>query len=119
MKHVFFRLKIFLSTYLDILGVVLVVGGSFYLGFHKTEINGLPIGWFSTIDVAFSMMVTRLVTKRKNTGNLIGLGTAINSAFVDYYLGNEAAILTYLSFLGSRYILCLLEKASRQNTTKD
>ena len=103
MKHVFFRLKNFLeSTYLDILGVVLVVGGSFYLGFHKTEVNGLPIGWFSTIGVGFSMMVTRLVTKRKNIGNLIGLGTAINSAFVDYYLGNEAAILTYpISFLGA------------------
>ena len=103
MKHVFFRLKNFLeSTYLDILGVVLVVGGSFYLGFHKTEVNGLTIGWFSTIGVGFSMMVTRLVTKRKNIGNLIGLGTAINSAFVDYYLGNEAAILTYtISFLGA------------------
>ncbi|MDC1022316.1 nicotinamide mononucleotide transporter [Schleiferiaceae bacterium] len=103
MKQVFLRLKNFLeSTYLDIIGVTLVVGGSFYLGFHKTEVNGLPIGWFSTIGVGFSMVVTRMVTKRKNIGNLIGLGTAINSAFVDYSLGNDAAILTYpISFLGA------------------
>jgi nicotinamide riboside transporter PnuC len=47
-------------------------------------------------------MVTRLVTKRNNIGNLIGLLTAVNSAFVDYYLGNDAALLTYpISFLGA------------------
>jgi len=97
------ELKSFLeSTLLDLFGVVLVVGVSIALGFHKTVINGLPIGWFSTVGAAGSMMVTRLVTKRNNIGNLIGLVTAINAAMVDYYLGNEAAILTYpISFLGA------------------
>ena len=90
------------STALDIIGVLLVVGVSIALGFHNTVVNGLPIGWFSTIGAGVSMMVTRLVTKRNNIGNLIGLVTAINSAVVDYYLGNEAAILTYpISFLGA------------------
>ncbi|MGB2412241.1 MAG: hypothetical protein ACPH9Q_00795 [Schleiferiaceae bacterium] len=84
------------STALDIIGVLLVVGVSIALGFHNTVVNGLPIGWLSTIGAGVSMMVTRLVTKRNNIGNLIGLATAINSAVVDYYLGNEAAILTYL-----------------------
>lgn len=97
------RLKDFLeSTFLDVLGVSLVIGVSIALGFHNTVVNGLPIGWFSTIGAGVSMMVTRLVTKRNNIGNLIGLLTAVNSAVVDYYLGNEAAILTYpISFLGA------------------
>lgn len=97
------RLKNFLeSTFLDVLGVALVIGVSIALGFHNTVVNGLPIGWFSTIGAGVSMMVTRLVTKRNNIGNLIGLLTAVNSAVVDYYLGNEAAILTYpISFLGA------------------
>lgn len=97
------RLKNFLeSTFLDVLGVALVIGVSVALGFHNTVVNGLPIGWFSTIGAGVSMMVTRLVTKRNNIGNLIGLLTAVNSAVVDYYLGNEAAILTYpISFLGA------------------
>ena len=97
------RLKNFLeSTFLDVLGVSLVIGVSVALGFHNTVVNGLPIGWFSTIGAGVSMMVTRLVTKRNNIGNLIGLLTAVNSAVVDYYLGNEAAILTYpISFLGA------------------
>lgn len=97
------RLKNFLeSIYMDIFGVALVIGVSIALGFHTTEVDGLPIGIFSTVGAGVSMMVTRLVTKRNNIGNLIGLTTAVNSAFVDYYLGNEAAILTYpISFLGA------------------
>jgi nicotinamide riboside transporter PnuC len=97
------RLKNLLeSTFLDVLGVALVIGVSVALGFHNTVVNGLPIGWFSTVGAGVSMMVTRLVTKRNNIGNLIGLLTAVNSAVVDYYLGNEAAILTYpISFLGA------------------
>lgn len=87
---------------MDFVGVALVIGVSIVLGFHKTVVNGLPIGIFSTVGAGVSMMATRLVTKRNNIGNLIGLTTAVNSAFVDYYLGNEAAILTYpISFLGA------------------
>ena len=47
------------------------------------------------------MLATRLVTKRNNIGNLIGIMATINSALVDYYLGNQAAFLTYpVSFFG-------------------
>ncbi len=97
------RIQKFLeSTALDVIGVLLVVGLSIVLGFHNTVVNGLPIGWFSTIGAGVSMMVTRLITKRNNIGNLIGLATAVNSAVVDFYLGNEAAILTYpISFIGA------------------
>ena len=77
------------SKWMDAIGVLLVLVISFALGFHKTVRQDLPIGIFSTFGAAASMMVTRLVTKRNNIGNLIGLLTAINSAFVDYYLGND------------------------------
>ena len=87
---------------MDALGVLLVLLISFALGFHKTVRQDIPIGIFSTFGAAGSMMVTRLVTKRNNIGNLIGLLTAVNSAFVDYYLGNDAAFLTYpISFIGA------------------
>jgi len=87
---------------MDLLGVALVISVSISLGFHLTVSQGIHIGYFSTIGAAGSMMVTRLVTKRNNFGNLLGLFTAVNSAFVDYYLGNEAAFLTYpISFLGA------------------
>jgi len=90
------------SKWMDLLGVALVIGVSVALGFHKTVRAGLPIGIFSTVGAAGSMMVTRLVTKRNNIGNLIGLVTSVNSAFVDYFLGNEAAFLTYpVSFAGA------------------
>lgn len=90
------------SKWMDLVGVALVVGVSIAMGFHKTVVNGLPIGIFSTVGAAASMMVTRWVTKRNNIGNALGLLTAVNSAVVDYYLGNEAAFLTYpVSFLGA------------------
>ncbi|MDP4876742.1 MAG: nicotinamide mononucleotide transporter family protein, partial [Schleiferiaceae bacterium] len=90
------------SKWMDAFGVLLVLVISFALGFHKTVRQDLPIGIFSTFGAAGSMMVTRLVTKRNNIGNLIGLLTAVNSAFVDYFLGNDAAFLTYpISFLGA------------------
>lgn len=87
---------------MDLIGVSLVLTVSFVLGFHKTVVDGLPIGVFSTAGAAASMMATRWVTKRNNIGNAVGLLTSINSAVVDYYLGNEAAFLTYpVSFLGA------------------
>ena len=75
------------STALDILGVGIVISVSLALGFHKTVINGLPIGIMSVAGAGFSMLATRLVTKRNNIGNLIGVMATINSALVDYYLG--------------------------------
>jgi len=99
------------SKWLDLVGVVLILAVSLSLGFHKTIAEhakflfwtiDIPIGIFSTVGAVGSMMVTRWVTKRNNIGNAVGLLTAINSGFVDYYLGNEAAYLTYpISFIGA------------------
>ena len=90
------------SVWIDVLGVVVVVAASVGLGYHETVINGWPIGWFSTVGVAVSMMATRLVTRRNNLGNAIGLAATVNSAFVDYALGNKAAFLTYpVTFIGN------------------
>lgn len=90
------------SKWMDLVGVAIVLGVSFASGFHKTVVSGLPIGIFSTLGAGASMMVTRWVTKRNNIGNAVGLLTAINSGVVDYYLGNEAAFLTYpVSFIGA------------------
>ena len=89
------------SSGLDVLGVAIVISVSLTLGFHKTVIDELPIGLMSVVGATFSMLATRLVTKRNNIGNLIGIAATINSAIVDYYLGNQAAFLTYpISFFG-------------------
>ncbi len=90
------------SLTLDVVGVVIVVGASMAMGYHLTVIDGIPIGILSTVGAAFSMMATRLVTKRNNWGNLIGVLTTVNTTIVDYYLGNQAALLTYpVSFFGN------------------
>jgi len=90
------------SVWLDVVGVGVVVASSIGLGYHETVINGWPIGWFSTVGVAVSMLATRFVTRRNNVGNAIGLAATVNSAFVDYALGNKAAFLTYpITFLGN------------------
>ncbi len=98
------------SQYLDIIGLAIVLAGSMYLGYHKTIIPihsfGLsfefPLGVFSIFNVGFSMISTRLITKKNNFGNFIGtLNTAL-SGTIDYLLGNAAAILTYpISFIGN------------------
>ncbi len=94
--------KITESKWMDVLGVVTVVAASVALGFHKTVVAGLPIGILSTVGAAVSMMGTRWATKRKNWGNAVGVVTSVNSAIVDYFLGNKAAFLTYpVSMVGN------------------
>jgi len=98
------------SQYLDSIGLFIVLVGSLYLEYHKTKIPihlfgsnfDFPLGIFSIINVGFSMISTRLVTKKNNFGNFIGtLNTAL-SGTIDYLLGNAAAILTYpISFIGN------------------
>ena len=98
------------SQYLDIIGLVIVLVGSITLGYHKTEIpihiNSItytfPLGIFSIVNVGFSMVSTRLVTKKNNVGNFIGTLNTVLSGAIDYLLGNAAAILTYpISFVGN------------------
>ena len=98
------------SQYLDVVGLAIVLVGSVYLGYHKTVIPiklldskfNFPLGIFSIINVGFSMISTRMVTKKNNFGNFIGaLNTAL-SGTIDYLLGNAAAILTYpISAIGN------------------
>lgn len=107
------------SQYLDVIGLVIVLFGSVYLGYHKTIIPihlfdsnfAFPLGVFSIINVGFSMISTRLVTKKNNIGNLIGtLNTALSGA-IDYLLGNTAAILTYpISFIGNYFAFRIWKK---------
>ena len=98
------------STYLDVIGLVIVIIGSITLGYHKTAIPltlfktkyVFPLGIFSIINVGFSMISTRLVTKKNNIGNYIGTFNTALSGTIDYLLGNVAAVLTYpISFIGN------------------
>lgn len=101
------------SKYLDIIGIFIVLGGSLFLGFHETRksftilgcvIREYPLGIQSVLGVTMSMMATRLVTRRNNTGNFISLFTTVNACIIDYLFGNKAAILTYpISFIGNYY----------------
>jgi nicotinamide riboside transporter PnuC len=94
--------KITESKWMDVVGVATVLTASIALGFHKTVVAGLPIGILSTVGAAVSMMGTRWATKRKNWGNAVGVITSVNSAIVDYFLGNKAAFLTYpVSLIGN------------------
>jgi len=90
------------SKWMDVVGVTTVLAASIALGLHKTVVAGLPIGILSTVGAAVSMMGTRWATKRKNWGNAVGVVTSVNSAIVDYFLGNKAASLTYpVSMIGN------------------
>lgn len=98
------------SKYLDVIGVILVIGVSIYLGYYKTtyEFNFsgkhyvFYLGYVSIVNTCLSMMGTRLVTKKNNFGNLIATCNTAISGTIDYLLGNVGAILTYpISFIGN------------------
>lgn len=98
------------SLYLDIIGVILVISVSYYLGYHNTKIYFkwhdlsyyFPLGVFSIINTSFSMIGTRLVTKKNNLGNFIFIFNTFLSGLIDYLLGNIAAIITYpVSVIGN------------------
>lgn len=113
--------KVTNSQYLDVVGVALVVTVSIYLGYYKTtynfSFNGKSyvffLGYFSILNTCFSMMATRLVTKKNNFGNLIGTCNTVLSGTIDFLLGNVGAILTYpVSFVGN-YIAFRIWKKKR------
>ena len=100
------------SLYLDIIGVILVVSISISLGYHNTKINFnwqnvayyFPLGIFSILNTSFSMIGTRLVTKKNNIGNFIFIFNTFLSGLIDYLLGNIAAVLTYpVSVVGNYF----------------
>jgi general stress protein CsbA len=109
------------STYLDFIGLAIVIAASLTLGYHKTEINftfqGTKyiffLGYVSIVNTGFSMMGNRLVTKKNNFGNLITTCNTFLSGSIDYLLGNVGAILTYpVSFIGN-YLVFKAWKKSR------
>ncbi|MFN7100243.1 MAG: nicotinamide mononucleotide transporter family protein [Flavobacterium sp.] len=112
------------SKYLDIIGVVLVVGVSVYLEYYKTtydfsfdgENYSFYLGYFSILNTCLSMMATRLVTKKNNIGNLISTCNTLLSGSIDYLLGNIGAILTYpVSFFGNYFAFRIWKKKQYLN----
>lgn len=98
------------SKYLDVIGVILVVSVSIILKYYNTtyefNFNGKHytffLGYVSIVNTCFSMLGTRLVTKKNNFGNLIATCNTMISGTVDYLMGNIGAILTYpVSFIGN------------------
>lgn len=98
------------STYLDIIGLAVVLATSLVLGYHNTEIEFtfqgkkyvFLLGYVSIVNTGFSMMGNRLVTKKNNFGNLITTCNTFLSGSIDYLLGNAGAILTYpVTFIGN------------------
>jgi general stress protein CsbA len=112
--------KITNSTYLDFVGLAIVIAASLTLGYHKTEINftfqGTKyiffLGYVSIVNTGFSMMGNRLVTKKNNFGNLITTCNTFLSGSIDYLLGNAGAILTYpVSFIGNYLVFKAWKKS--------
>lgn len=98
------------STYLDIIGLAIVLAASFALGYHQTVIDFtfqgtnyvFLLGYVSIVNTGFSMMGNRLVTKKNNFGNLITTCNTFLSGSFDYLLGNAGAVLTYpVTFIGN------------------
>jgi hypothetical protein len=98
------------STYLDLIGLIIVLTASLALGYHKTEYNFtfqgknyiFLLGYVSILNTGFSMMGNRLVTKKNNIGNFITTCNTFLSGSIDFLLGNVGAILTYpVSFIGN------------------
>lgn len=109
------------SQYLDIIGLIVVLAGSFSLGYHTTEVPItiydttylFPLGSISILNVSFSLIGNRLVTKKNNLGNFIATVNTFISGFIDYLLGNVGAILTYpVSFI-SNYLVFRAWKKSQ------
>ena len=112
--------KITNSTYLDFIGLAIVIAASLTLGYHKTEINftfqGTKyiffLGYVSIVNTGFSIMGNRLVTKKNNFGNLITTCNTFLSGSIDYLLGNVGAILTYpVSFIGNYLVFKAWKKS--------
>jgi general stress protein CsbA len=108
------------STYLDIIGLIIVITASITLGYHNTEYNFsfqgknyiFLLGYVSIVNTGLSMIGNRLVTKKNNIGNLITTCNTFLSGSIDYLLGNVGAILTYpVSFIGNYLVFNTWKKS--------
>ncbi len=109
------------STYLDLIGLAIVLAASFSLGYHKTVYNfsyhgknyTFLLGYISILNTGLSMTGNRLVTKKNNIGNIITTCNTFLSGTIDFLLGNIGAVLTYpVSFIGN-YLVFKSWKKSR------
>jgi len=109
------------STYLDIIGLIIVITASIVLGYHKTEYKFtfqgknyvFLLGYVSIVNTGLSMIGNRLVTKKNNIGNLITTCNTFLSGSIDYLLGNKGAILTYPVSFVANYLVFNTWKKSR------
>ncbi len=103
------------SKYIDLFGVILILGTCIVRDFHGTYYqngemtfgipisdlwpqikNGaIPLGLWSIIGAIFSVLSARLIGKQNNVGNMIGVATSASSGTIDYLFGNHSAIITY------------------------
>lgn len=114
------------STYLDIIGLILVITVSIVLEYYKTVFNFsfnsknylFFIGYVSIISTSLSMIGNRLVTKKNNIGNFIATCNTFLSGLIDYLLGNIGAILTYpVSFIGNLLVFKAWKKSKVLRST--
>ncbi len=103
------------SNWLDLIGAVLIFSVCYFRNFHGTiyadgqiqfgipfselwshvKEGAYPLGLSSTLGAIFSMLATRFVSKQKNSGNMIGIFTTVNSGTNDFLFGNASAVITY------------------------
>ncbi|MEE9373574.1 MAG: nicotinamide mononucleotide transporter family protein [Saprospiraceae bacterium] len=103
------------SKYIDLLGILIILGVCIVRDFHGTyyqngqmsfgipiselwpQIKGgaIPLGIWSILGAIFSVLSNRLIGKQNNVGNMIGVGTSASSGTIDYLFGNHSAIITY------------------------
>ena len=109
------------STYLDIIGLIIVITASIVLGYHKTEYKFtfqgknyvFFLGYVSIINTGLSMIGNRLVTKKNNIGNFLATCNTFLSGSIDYLLGNVGAILTYpVTFIGNYLVFKAWKKST-------
>ncbi len=120
-KNIQFIKSVTNSTYLDIIGLVVVIAASISLGYHKTEFNFsfsgkeyvFMLGYISILNTGLSMIGNRLVTKKNNIGNLITTCNTLLSGSIDYMLGNIGAILTYPVSIIGNFVVFRAWKKSR------
>lgn len=109
------------STYLDVIGLIIVITASIVLGYHNTEYKFTYqgknyiffLGYVSIVNTGLSMIGNRLVTKRNNIGNFLATCNTFLSGSIDYLLGNVGAILTYpVTFIGNYLVFRAWKKST-------
>ncbi len=109
------------STYLDFIGLAIVITASIVLGYHNTEYKFsfqgknyvFFLGYVSIVNTGLSMIGNRLVTKRNNIGNFLATCNTFLSGSIDYLLGNIGAILTYpVTFIGNYLVFRAWKKST-------